>query len=564
MRLLCQTLFVLMAMSLTVPAFGASKSDRDDCRQNDDQDRRIAGCTRMIDDTSETPHARAVAHNLRGNALRGKGDNDRALADYEAAIRLDPLLAFPHVNRGIIWRGRGEIDRSIAEYSTAIGLDPKYAFAYANRGFALLDRRQNERAMADCDKAIELAPNAAIGYSCRGSAWRMAGENDRAMADCETAIKLAPKYAGAYSCRGLVRSSKGDHDQAIADFTEAITLSPRYAFAYLNRGRDWARKADYDHAIADYTEAISIDPGLRLAYRDRGNAWSMKGDNAQATADYAEAKRRAPKPAGSGMANEIARGGSPQQVAVATVPPPPKLAMPAAPAGRRVALVIGNSAYRSVAALPNPQKDAESVAATLRSIGFATVITKNNASRQDIVAALKSFEDEAENSDWAVIYYAGHGIEIGGINYLVPVDARLKDDRDVQDEAVPLERVLASVESARKLRLVILDACRDNPFAVAMRRGSASRSVSRGLGSIEPDGGVLVAYAAKHGQVAFDGDGASSPFAHALVTRLTTPNLEISMLFRMVRDDVLNATDKKQEPFVYGSLPGESLFFVQK
>ena len=163
-----------------------------------------------------------------------------------------------------------------------------------------------------------------------------------------------------------------------------------------------------------------------------------------------------------------------------------------------------------------------------------------------------------------MIYYAGHGVEVGGINYLVPVDGRLKDDRDVQDEAVPLERVLASVENASKLRLVILDACRDNPFLVSMRRTSASRSIGRGLTSIEPEGGVMVAYAAKHGQVAFDGDGTGSPFATALVKRLSTPNLEISMLFRMVRDDVLNATGRKQEPYVYGSLPGESLYFMQK
>ena len=163
-----------------------------------------------------------------------------------------------------------------------------------------------------------------------------------------------------------------------------------------------------------------------------------------------------------------------------------------------------------------------------------------------------------------MVYYAGHGIEISGINYLVPVDANLKDDRDVQDEAVPLERVLLSVENAKKLRLVILDACRDNPFMVQMRKSGASRSLGRGLGSIEPEGGVLVAYAAKHGQIAFDGDGAGSPFALALVNRLPTPNLEISLLFRMVRDDVLNATGRRQEPFVYGSLPGESLYFVQR
>jgi uncharacterized caspase-like protein len=226
--------------------------------------------------------------------------------------------------------------------------------------------------------------------------------------------------------------------------------------------------------------------------------------------------------------------------------------------------VIGNAAYKAVPALANPMRDAESVATTLRGVGFSTVVVSNNASRAEMIEALRRFENEAEKAEWAVIYYSGHGVEYNGVNYLVPVDAMLKIDRDLQDEAVPLDRVLSSVENARKLRLVILDACRDNPFVNQMRRSIATRSVGRGLGNVEPDGGVLVAYAAKHGQVAFDGDGRNSPFATALVKRLVTPNLEISMLFRMVRDDVLNATAKKQEPFVYGSLPGEALYFVQK
>ena len=176
--------------------------------------------------------------------------------------------------------------------------------------------------------------------------------------------------------------------------------------------------------------------------------------------------------------------------------------------------------------------------------------------------ALQSFAAQAVTADWAVIYYAGHGIEVGGTNYLVPVDAALKTDRDVQFEAVPLEQVLASIEGAKKLRLVLLDACRDNPFVRQMTRTLASRSVGRGLAPPpEPDGGTLVAYAAKHGQVALDGEGGNSPFVSALVKRLEMPGLEVSMLFRLVRDDVLAATGRKQEPFVYGSLPGESLFF---
>jgi peptidoglycan/xylan/chitin deacetylase (PgdA/CDA1 family) len=235
---------------------------------------------------------------------------------------------------------------------------------------------------------------------------------------------------------------------------------------------------------------------------------------------------------------------------------------------RRVALVVGNSAYRAVPALPNPNSDAQAVAAALRDIGFQVVGLKTDLGKEALVTALRDFAREAEQADWAVVYFAGHGIELGasaglgGANFLIPVDAKLETDRDIEFETVPLGHVITAVEGAKKLRLVILDACRDNPFARQMKRMAASRSVGRGLGRIEPDGGVLVAYAAKHGEVALDGGGRNSPFVAALVNRLPTPGVEIGKLFRLVRDDVLAATDRKQEPFVYGSLPGEDFFFV--
>ena len=164
-----------------------------------------------------------------------------------------------------------------------------------------------------------------------------------------------------------------------------------------------------------------------------------------------------------------------------------------------------------------------------------------------------------------MVYYAGHGIEVGGVNYLIPVDARLEADRDTTFEAVSLEQVLTAVESARKIKLVVLDACRDNPFAAQMRRTNATRSMTRGLSRIEPEGATLVVYAAKHGQTALDGDGANSPFAAAFVKRMATPGIEINKIFRLVRDDVLDTTAGRQEPFTYGSLPGrEDFFFVTR
>ena len=123
-----------------------------------------------------------------------------------------------------------------------------------------------------------------------------------------------------------------------------------------------------------------------------------------------------------------------------------------------------------MSALANPQKDAEAIAASLRNIGFETVTLAADATREKLLDALRNFTNEAEKADWAVVYYAGHGIEVNGQNYLIPVDAKLETDRDMQFEAVPLDQVMASLEGARKLKLVLLDACRDNPFMPPMRK----------------------------------------------------------------------------------------------
>ncbi len=232
-------------------------------------------------------------------------------------------------------------------------------------------------------------------------------------------------------------------------------------------------------------------------------------------------------------------------------------------AGARIALVIGNAGYKNVPALQNPTRDADNIASALRSAGFKTVLLKRDLTRETLTDALQSFAAEAEKADWAVVYFAGHGLELNGTNYLIPVDARLSTDRDVEFEAVPLDRVMSAVGGAKRLRLVMLDACRDNPFVNQMRRSVATRSIGRGLTNVEPEAGTLVVFAAKHGQVALDGDGASSPFVAALIKRMKTPGLEIRRLFDHVRDDVLQMTQRRQQPFSYGSLPGSEDYYFR-
>ena len=227
---------------------------------------------------------------------------------------------------------------------------------------------------------------------------------------------------------------------------------------------------------------------------------------------------------------------------------------------RRVALIIANARYANAAPLTNPLADAKLIEASLRRAGFDDVQTRTNLGKAAVEAELRAFGNRAEGADVALFYYAGHGIEAGGQNYLIATDAKLQRDRDLDIEATRLETVVQVVSSAR-MRLIILDACRNNPFEASMQRSIRTRAVSRGLAEIEPEGETLVVYAAKAGSTAADGDGANSPFATALARRLPQPGLEIGLLFRSVRDDVLAATGRTQEPFTYGSLSGQAFYF---
>ncbi|WP_315719318.1 MULTISPECIES: caspase family protein [unclassified Bradyrhizobium] len=235
----------------------------------------------------------------------------------------------------------------------------------------------------------------------------------------------------------------------------------------------------------------------------------------------------------------------------------------AALAEKRVALIIGNATYKTVARLSNPANDARLVGDMLRTAGFERVDVKLDLGVQEMRRALREFGARAREAEVALIYYAGHGIELDGVNYLIPTDAALEADSDVLDEAIALERVLFAIEPAKQLRLVVLDACRDNPFAKTMKRSVASRSIGRGLAKVEPPSpNTMIAFSAKAGSTAADGDASNSPFATALVAHLPKPGLDLRRAFGFVRDDVLKATGYRQEPYVYGSLGGNDVALV--
>ena len=229
----------------------------------------------------------------------------------------------------------------------------------------------------------------------------------------------------------------------------------------------------------------------------------------------------------------------------------------------RVALVVGNSTYAHIGWLPNPENDAVDLSAALRRLGFE-VTTELDTDRAELTEALRGFTRRSAGADVSLVFYAGHGIEMDGVNYVVPVDARLERDTDVRFETVTLDDLLA-VTAGASLRLVILDACRNNPLARSMQRTVASRSVSGGsFGDLNEDllgDETLVAYAAAAGTTAADGQGRNSPFTSALLAHLEQP-LEIGLLFRRVRAQVLQATNGEQRPHEYQSLVSEHYLSV--
>jgi TRAP-type mannitol/chloroaromatic compound transport system substrate-binding protein/uncharacterized caspase-like protein len=239
------------------------------------------------------------------------------------------------------------------------------------------------------------------------------------------------------------------------------------------------------------------------------------------------------------------------------------LLSPAAMAEKRVVLVIGNGAYAKVGKLSNPTRDADAIEALFRKAGFDVVEAKRDLGFAAMHRALRDFSDRVRDADIAAVFFAGHGIEVNGTNYLIPVDATLERDTDVEVEAVSLDRVTQMLEHAKRLRLVILDACRDNPFMRSMKRTVASRSIGRGLAEVRVlTSDTLIAFAAKHGSTAADGEGTNSPYTTALVRHIATPGLDLRLALGRVRDEVLKSTTNRQEPHYYGSLGGAEVALV--
>ncbi|QPF93921.1 caspase family protein [Bradyrhizobium commune] len=505
-------------------------------------------------------------------------------------------LATVYFWRAVGWNKKGDYAKVIADTTEAIRLQPSQA-VYNLRGSAYYDKGDYDIAIADFDDALKLGPPSGIIFHNRGNAWRGKGDYTKAIADYDMSIKADPRSAFSFQNRGIAKEALGDLDGALADINQAIRLDPTLPQPLINRTAIWRAKGDLDRAIADGSEAIRLakeKPPVNImtppnsvlisGYTHRALAYEAKGDYGRARDDYKATLAIVASDAGS-KANQATAKVRLSLVTDATAPiprdAPSPTTQPTAPAapqqtggapspapavrGTRMALVIGNGGYARVKALPNPPNDAHAVARSLRDIGF-TVSEGVDLDRAAMQKMTRDFLREAARAQVALVYYAGHGVQVDGRNYLIPVDVELKPGTGITEAMIDMDTIMAGLDDQVRTNILIFDACRNNPMAQRVAAAGTDRGIEGASGLATPSSlgagatlgaGTLIAFATAPGQVALDGEGANSPFSAALSRHIGTPGLEVQQMLTRVRAEVVSTTKNKQVPRSNSSLLGE-------
>ena len=503
-----------------------------------------------------------------------------ALADAEAAIRLDgPMKADALSLRATINQTIGRSAEASADVADAMKADPQGATPFVQR--ALEHERNGDvaAALADLDRALERDPKAGTALSARGDLLRRLGHLQRARPDLEAAAALGPPYRRL----ALMRKSElelraGDlqaaHDDLVAASREAGDM-PKADAALASAdlfvkagGLALDTLKDPDTAETLFREAEALAPKAWAATLGLARVAEARGDKARAEALYRRilaGTRSTPKLLERILASwrlkqlsqPAPRGAGPFRSGLDAGIAPPK----ASPDGlRRVAFVIGSSDYAELSSLPNARRDAAVMANALADMGFDAIQIAENLSRADLRRVPAAVAEEAARADVVLVFYAGHGIETGGVNYLVPTDATLDSDKTLETEA-----------GARRGALVIVDACRDDPFAeaqaVAASQGAAGRQpaalpqrIHAGLAAAPPPApNSVVLHSTQPGRTALDGDGLDSPFVRALLETLSSPGKSLEAVVRDTTARTSETTAGRQVPAAYGAAPAVAL-----
>jgi len=525
---------IAVAFAAIVFAAPAVADDRSDCGGKD-YDKVIAGCSAIIKAGSDSKIILADAHLNRGNVYMAKLDFERALSDYDQAIRLNANSVPAYISRGYSFLRIGERERARADLDQAVRISPKdrdnptSAVAYFRRTNFFIEVQEFENALADIDRALAVGGGIGLALAYRAATYALMGKLDLALAEADRSTKVQPKMSGPYITRGFVYLEQGQLARAKDELDHALSLDSRNGNTFFHRARVMEAIDDARAAIADYGKALEFQLSLRL-----GRAEIARGK----IAEFERKLRSTAVEDGSQEQSKQVAGLEGKQ-AIAT-------------SGKRLALVIGNGAYKYSDRLPNPRNDGQAMSAALAKMGFE-VVDGYDLDKGAMEATIRDFARKAAAADVALFFYAGHGMQVGARNYLIPTDAKLEEATAVDFELVDVDQTIVKYMGGEsKVGIVLLDACRNNPLARSFARSfgvTRSGSVGNGLAAMSGEGGLLIAFATAPGDVAADGSGINSPFTAALLKHLPTPGMEIEQILKRVKNEVYQATGRQQQPW---------------
>jgi tetratricopeptide (TPR) repeat protein len=483
----------------------------------------VAGCS-----GAKTAPAQAPPPATQGGQGLDRPRGGDAIAAYREAIRRSPNDAELHYHLGVAYAKEGRLEQAIASYRQAIALEPQYAEAYEGLGLAYDRSGQAEKAAAAAREAGRLKAEYAELHYHLGLAYAKEGRLEQAMATYRKALALKPDHPGAR--------------EGLLALTGAAGHEPGASPARQERAPGLPEGA------TETAPAESVTPPVTLAVEPPPVASGAPAPEPDASSSTASGATRPEAP------------GAPPEAPSLTLPPSPPVPIPSRPESppfvareQRTALVIGNAAYREEP-LRNAVHDAAGMAAALRQLGFQ-VVELHDAAHQQMEEGVEQFTRQLGRGGVGLFYFSGHGVQVNGQNYLVPVGARILRETDVRYQAVQVDWVLDRMhEAGNEVNIIVLDACRNNPYARSWRSGQP------GLAPIQAASGALLAYATAPGMTAEDGPGRNGTYTKHLLSFIQVPRLSAEEMFKEVRVAVARETGKKQIPWVSTSLLGDFYF----
>jgi tetratricopeptide (TPR) repeat protein len=471
-----------------------AESDWDNCAGNDD-DKSIAACAEIIAAGKEPPKNMAMAYSNKARAHYHKNEHDQAIDDASEAIRLNPNFTNAYLNRGNAYFGKEEFEKAADDYASAIGTNKKNPDAHFNFGLAHHRMKNYEKAIASFD----------------------------------TAISLDSKSADYYKTRGNAKYNLDRYRESIGDYDKAIQLNPSFGYAHYDRGLSYEQLGEFQSALDNFRKAANLIPQSDSWQQEAESRVALMQDKLGGKSVVVEKKEEAGTD--DSASKQVLDNKSGQ---------------------RKLALVIGNGAYRNATELPNPANDASAMAQMLADMGF-DVIDGIDLDKRAMDLKVREFIDRVDSYDIALLFYAGHGISVAGKSYLLPVDAILEKSSALEFEAVEADKLYQYMAGDNRTSIVLLDACRNNPFTRSFSRSlGATRAALVGQGLAAPNiqgGGILIGFATAPGDVAADGEGRNSPFTEALLKHLPEPGVEIEQAMKRVKADVYSKTNGRQRPW---------------